>query len=149
MYCNKCGNEIKEGEKFCGKCGNKVKEHKDKNYIKYYDISKKVLKISCIVLLITIFISWALTMVDIYWFGENIGKFIMIIGGISAVVSLITCNVLAIKNKIKMSLWINIITGIVIAGIIGATISNLIESNRQKRYEENRRKITQEYNQYY
>lgn len=149
MYCNKCGNEIKEGEKFCGKCGNKVKEHEDKNYIKYYDISKKVLKISCIVLLITIFISWALTMVDIYWFGENIGKFIMIIGGISAVVSLITCNVLAIKNKIKMSLWINIITGIVIAGIIGTTISNLIESNRQKRYEENRRKITQEYNQYY
>lgn len=23
MFCNKCGNEIKEGEKFCNKCGEK------------------------------------------------------------------------------------------------------------------------------
>ena len=26
MFCNKCGNEIKEGDKFCSKCGNEVKE---------------------------------------------------------------------------------------------------------------------------
>ena len=32
MFCNKCGNEIKEGENFCAKCGNKVK--------KSYDIQK-------------------------------------------------------------------------------------------------------------
>lgn len=24
MFCSKCGNEIKEGEKFCAKCGNKI-----------------------------------------------------------------------------------------------------------------------------
>ena len=24
MFCNKCGNEIKEGDKFCSKCGNEV-----------------------------------------------------------------------------------------------------------------------------
>lgn len=28
MFCNKCGNEIKEGEKFCSKCGNKIKKRK-------------------------------------------------------------------------------------------------------------------------
>ena len=33
MFCNKCGNEIKEGEKFCGKCGNKIKKAKRKNII--------------------------------------------------------------------------------------------------------------------
>lgn len=26
MYCRKCGNEIKDGEKFCGKCGQEVNE---------------------------------------------------------------------------------------------------------------------------
>ncbi len=26
MYCNKCGNEVKEGEQFCQKCGSKVNE---------------------------------------------------------------------------------------------------------------------------
>lgn len=30
MFCNKCGNEIKEGEKFCAKCGNKVRNEKRK-----------------------------------------------------------------------------------------------------------------------
>ncbi len=29
MFCNKCGNEIKEGEKFCSKCGNKIKKRKN------------------------------------------------------------------------------------------------------------------------
>ncbi|MCI9177006.1 MAG: zinc ribbon domain-containing protein [Clostridia bacterium] len=26
MFCNKCGNEVKEGEKFCNKCGEKIEE---------------------------------------------------------------------------------------------------------------------------
>ena len=41
MFCNKCGNEIKEGEKFCSKCGNKV----NKSRIKNLSIGKKVLLI--------------------------------------------------------------------------------------------------------
>lgn len=24
MFCNKCGNEVKDGEKFCNKCGEKL-----------------------------------------------------------------------------------------------------------------------------
>ena len=31
MFCNKCGNEIKEGDKFCSKCGNEVKEKNNKH----------------------------------------------------------------------------------------------------------------------
>ena len=27
MICNKCGNEVKDGEKFCSKCGKKVKNN--------------------------------------------------------------------------------------------------------------------------
>ena len=42
MFCNKCGNEIKGGEKFCAKCGNeienisitesKIKEKEQRNF---------------------------------------------------------------------------------------------------------------------
>lgn len=31
MFCNKCGNEIKEGELFCSKCGNKIERQEKKN----------------------------------------------------------------------------------------------------------------------
>ena len=31
MFCNKCGNEIKEGDKFCNKCGNKVEQEIKEN----------------------------------------------------------------------------------------------------------------------
>lgn len=27
MYCNKCGNEIKYGQRFCTKCGNEIKDN--------------------------------------------------------------------------------------------------------------------------
>ena len=30
MYCEKCGNEIKEGEKFCAKCGNNLEQEEIK-----------------------------------------------------------------------------------------------------------------------
>lgn len=30
MFCNKCGNEIKEGEKFCAKCGNNLEQEEIK-----------------------------------------------------------------------------------------------------------------------
>ena len=34
MICKKCGNEIKDGEKFCGKCGTKNDgQNTDKNAI--------------------------------------------------------------------------------------------------------------------
>ena len=48
MFCNKCGNEIKEGEKFCAKCGNNVK----KSRIKNLSIGKKVLLIMFLITLI-------------------------------------------------------------------------------------------------
>lgn len=40
MYCEKCGNKIKEGYKFCDKCGTKVKEN-----IKKLEENKEVKKI--------------------------------------------------------------------------------------------------------
>lgn len=33
MFCEKCGNEIKEGEKFCGKCGKNIEQEEVKNDI--------------------------------------------------------------------------------------------------------------------
>lgn len=30
MFCEKCGNEIKEGEKFCGKCGKSIEQGEEK-----------------------------------------------------------------------------------------------------------------------
>lgn len=50
MKCEKCGNEIKEGERFCGKCGTKVELNieGEKNNIK----EKKNIKIKPIYLII-------------------------------------------------------------------------------------------------
>ena len=31
MYCNQCGNEIKEGEGFCPKCGNSINQEQQVN----------------------------------------------------------------------------------------------------------------------
>lgn len=33
MFCEKCGNEIKEGEKFCGKCGSTIGQGENKNTV--------------------------------------------------------------------------------------------------------------------
>lgn len=32
MKCNKCGNELNDGELFCGKCGNKIKKSSTKKF---------------------------------------------------------------------------------------------------------------------
>ncbi len=34
MFCSKCGNEIKKGDKYCGKCGNKINDDLKRNHIK-------------------------------------------------------------------------------------------------------------------
>lgn len=35
MYCNKCGNELKEDDLFCNKCGNKIEQESDTNNINF------------------------------------------------------------------------------------------------------------------
>ena len=43
MYCSKCGNEIKEAEKFCGKCGSEIKEKVTSN-VKEIKENKSIIK---------------------------------------------------------------------------------------------------------
>lgn len=57
MFCNKCGNEIKEGEKFCGKCGNKIKKSKIKNL----SIGKKILLIMIAITVIMFIIAFTIS----------------------------------------------------------------------------------------
>ena len=60
MYCNKCGNELKDEEQFCSKCGikiEKVKEDIKKSCEKEYEISKRTLKLSLISALIVTILS--------------------------------------------------------------------------------------------
>lgn len=52
MYCEKCGNELKEEAKFCGKCGNKVGE--DTASVEHYKSSKKDVLILIVILAIAI-----------------------------------------------------------------------------------------------
>ena len=61
MYCSKCGNEIKQGEKFCPNCGkaikdNKNKEKKDITIKNIVSKNKKVIIMVCIILLAIILI---------------------------------------------------------------------------------------------
>lgn len=61
MFCNKCGNELKEDEKFCGKCGNEIKNNveqvnnKKENNSKSSSLTKQtIITVSCVVILLAI-----------------------------------------------------------------------------------------------
>lgn len=62
MFCNKCGNEIKKGEKICSKCGNKVKKSK----IKDLSIGKKILLTMVAIIMIMFIIA-----ITIYEYNSN------------------------------------------------------------------------------
>lgn len=112
-----------------------------KDYEKNYQLSRKCLKIICIVLLATLAISISLTCMNIYWFAENIGKYIMIIGAVLGAGGIGCCYFFSTKAKIKQPLWIHIIAGIVIAGILMSIITTIINNSQQKTYEENLEKV--------
>ena len=54
MFCNKCGNEIKEGELFCPKCGNKIEEEGTQNKNTEQEHRKKTNKKLTIILIVII-----------------------------------------------------------------------------------------------
>ena len=54
MFCNKCGNEIKEGELFCPKCGNKIGEEDTQNKNTEQEHRKKTNKKLTIILVVII-----------------------------------------------------------------------------------------------
>lgn len=60
MFCEKCNNELKDGEKFCGKCGEKVKTDK-----------KGKIKILISMLCISAFLV-VISLVFLYFYGKNI-----------------------------------------------------------------------------
>lgn len=60
MFCNKCGNEIKEGEKFCSKCGNKIKELEIKNL----NIWQRIILIMISIVIIMFIISYVVYLVN-------------------------------------------------------------------------------------
>ena len=62
MFCNKCGNEIKEGEKFCAKCGNKI----EKSKIKDLSIGKRILLIMVAITIIMFIVA-----IIIYEYNSN------------------------------------------------------------------------------
>lgn len=84
MYCGKCGNKVKENEKFCGKCGNYIGGNNvnnagnnyrpnNVNNAKYYNTSKsKGTFISILIVVLSIFIVFV--MFGIVIVGAIIGK---------------------------------------------------------------------------
>ena len=113
MYCNQCGNEIKEGEEFCSKCSNPLKienkannveqvnstnEHKDgaiKNFINENNIKSPMALIG--------FISSVL------------GAFILpyLLGAIAIVLGILALQQIKIDKKGKIQAIIAIVVGII------------------------------------
>ncbi len=56
MFCNKCGNKLKDKEKFCGKCGNKISENikNQKVQDKKHRSKLMLVVVVCIVVLVII-----------------------------------------------------------------------------------------------
>ena len=66
-----------------------------------FKLSKKILLISVIVIVVTFIITAIFSSLYIYWFGEYIGKYVIILATLSAVCSLISCYYFSAKGKIK------------------------------------------------
>lgn len=138
MYCNKCGNELKDEEQFCPKCGikiEKVKEDIKKSCEKEYEISKRTLKLSLISALIVTILSIILN--NFIDFGPYVGKYLLILAGITGIISLGCCYYFAIKGHIKQELWIQVVLGILIAVIIISSISAYIEYSEDQKLKDN------------
>ena len=138
MYCNKCGNELKDEEQFCSKCGTKirrVKEEIKKSYEKEYEISKRTLKMSLISALVVTILSIILN--NFIDFGPYVGKYLLILVGITGIISLGCCYYFAIKGHIKQEIWIQVVLGILIAVIIIFSISGHIEYSEEKKLKDN------------
>lgn len=52
MYCNSCGNELKENESFCSKCGNSILNKKTANPVFLLGILSMVLSVICFLVVI-------------------------------------------------------------------------------------------------
>ena len=138
MYCNKCGNELKDEEQFCSKCGIKIEKVKEDIKIsceKEYEISKRTLKLSLIsALIVTILRIILNNFID---FGPYVGKYLLILAGITGIISLGCCYYFAIKGHIKQELWIQVVLGILIAVIIISSISAYIEYSEDQKLKDN------------
>ena len=138
MYCSKCGNELKDSEQFCPKCGartEKVKEEIKKSYEKEYEVSKRTLKMSLISALIVTILSIILN--NFIDFGPYVGKYLLILAGITGIISLGCCYYFSIKGHIKQETWIQVVLGILIAAIIISSISAYFEYSQDKKFQEN------------
>lgn len=59
MYCNKCGNEIKDGETFCGKCGNNINEivnSDTQDKPKFWTIKKNLIVLGILIIAILLMV---------------------------------------------------------------------------------------------
>lgn len=130
MFCEKCGNEIKEGEQFCSKCGTKVdleKENSNNNFIKNIQNKikwKNLLIISLCVLVVSLILRFTLNVPSI------ILAFITIILGLSAI-SFIFSIVLGIismkKEKTKAPIIILVIVIMLVTVFIAICINKTKE----------------------
>ena len=138
MYCNNCGNELKENEQFCSKCGAKIQKANveiKNSYEKEYETSKKTLKMSLISMLLVAIISILLnTFSD---FGAYVGKYLFIIAIAIAFVSLVCCYYFSVKGKITQPTWIQVVLGILIVAIIIFSISTYIEYSEEQKLKDN------------
>lgn len=133
MFCSKCGNKIKEGERFCGRCGNPVnnlneasnhniEEKKVNNNIEKY---KKVVLISLIVLVISFILVGITSSIQttpggsIIW---SLAKIVFFVSLLIYGIGIIAVTVVAKKNKQKLKGWISAVQTITLIIVITAIV---------------------------
>lgn len=70
MYCNKCGNKLKEGASFCGKCGSTIKA-KDEIIYKEEKKVEPIISTPIIVALVLGFLVISISLVGVLSFFTN------------------------------------------------------------------------------
>ena len=104
---------------------------------------KKILKVSVIVLICTIIMGNVFGAVDSS-IGVFVAEIVLYISIASSLISLLL-YLISKNNKEKMSTWVIIICGIIIAIVVSNIISKIIEEIDQKEIDKNRKEYVQKY----
>lgn len=131
MFCSKCGKEVNEHATFCRNCGNKLK---NSNFQQWMKRMKVLLILSVIGVIITTITSSGTGFINVMW---QISRVITILLLSINIIVFIICTVISIKDKEKVPIWFTILQGIVVAFIVIAIISNLINKKNDEKLKEN------------
>lgn len=131
MFCSKCGNEVKNGDKFCSKCGQALTKNLNKNNSGF---CKKAILVSIAAFICSCILGFTFNIM-----GLEIGKYIAMAILYTSIIGIIVSLVayIFIRKNEKMPNWVKIIISIIIVLVVANFIKSVIEIARDRTNQKN------------